>query len=496
MTSKISYGLPKDCKSMEDYQKLVDQGHKAQRQWLSEVLPHWDGYLSAEQARIKYWTNQGMKLQPDGRIIWHGENLARDQDFLPYMQFAWEELSEIQGDSSHPVGGVFQHQKEIGRYQDVWGDVCRKYKYIRADLAQPASPKFFGDKNSNLWKELENSFHREDYNRIDIVFSVAIEDMVFCSDYASFRTCLSINGGEYSGGGRGSALCDNTAMVLRLKRDLVGIDYNRPSIPSTHALHDVLVPKRVGRRWIIGNDDGYMYPWREYGILKWGMLPIKKMYEDNGGILSPYASKIDPADMPEIEWYPDAVQGQRFVSNGSGGFAGVYRNESLGVVHNALNCYLDFNFEVNSRFINVDVGYGFSIYGCLDEDHVVCCECSERIHEDTANEYCDSMYCSSCFSSLFTDCQHCYDTMYRDDVTGVFVDGDEESWCVYCRRQDAFCCNGCGDYYETSGTNSTEGNCQDCQDELDTAREDEEEEETEETPSEVEDATAKKSAQL
>jgi hypothetical protein len=85
-------------------------------------------------------------------------------------------------------------------------------------------------------------------------------------------------------------------------------------------------------------------------------------------------------------------------------------------------------------------------YSAIDDSRYECECCGERLHEDET--FCgdnDGIYCESCYHDNFVNCEHCGDSVRREDTEIVNIVGYrgrciQEVWCGDCARNDAFLC--------------------------------------------------------
>ena len=210
-----------------------------------------DALLVAEQQRRDRWRAIGIDFPDNNRIALRMDRVAdAPQDFISKDALArWKQLHQ-----NSDIGRLFDNVE----YEEV-GKVLQGVSHYAA---------------------LGRERHFEPFKSgRDLVFSIALEDMTFASDYATYGSCLRLFGQKatrHSAGGRWYAT--TTSMGVATIEETNKITEN--GIAGDGVAYPKL-PRKIARRWFVLGQGAKgapsVYFWREYNSFTVSILPLISM---------------------------------------------------------------------------------------------------------------------------------------------------------------------------------------------------------------------------
>ena len=97
-----------------------------------------------------------------------------------------------------------------------------------------------------------------------------------------------------------------------------------------------------------------------------------------------------------------------------------------------------------------------------EDDSITCDNCGNRIDDDEIYTHGYRNYCESCYDELYTTCEYCGDSTYRDDA--VYIESEQSYYCEYCADNHFTTCEYCGKLYanDTMTEIDRSNYCEDC----------------------------------
>ena len=199
----------------------------------------------------------------------------------------------------------------------------------------------------------------------------------------------------------------------------------------------------VARLWIVTDDNGYLIGFNPYanipGIVSYSTGTDQKMDR----VFKPILAQILGLTGSIDDYYFSCPSTD--INNSEG----MYVNDSVGF------CIRHKDADTRPTFYLDDLPQG---------SHR-CEHCSDWVDEDDC--YLDddgNPYCEYCFNELFTYCEHCGDTVWREDAT--WIDGN--SYCTWCRDNRFTRCDHCDDWIDNNDLLHLDGNsyCPPCYDDI------------------------------
>lgn len=179
--------------------------------------------------------------------------------------------------------------------------------------------------------------------------------------------------------------------------------------------------------------------------------------------------RIYPDDGYHIDAYKKYCDDHGYIYRIHRGYPGDYTvalsdNETYTITlkHGGIFPYLDtFTFgEIYGNYVTLsnDHNFGNCVFKCQDGDYEnndnICCNCGERVNNDTCFNYDNEIYCEDCYCELFICCEECNENVPNEDTTLAHSkNGYEIDVCKYCLDHYYTECEDCGKYFHNDNIN-------------------------------------------
>jgi len=367
-----------------------EENRKIVRKLVLERILEPANYWITQETRRRRWFKRklGIEFPESGRLV-----------------LEWQDFDSLQGLYD-------KHSYEWSRVEGV-----HSLRFSSSDsISQLTEKDFFRGELSD-----RNPSHRE--RSFPIVLSIALEDFLFCSDYAAYSSCLRMaNGSDFPGAGRIWATVLNSAVLIREDLLLTSIGYHYEKIGGrTHSFWADFpeLPKKLGRRILYFNkyNPTIFSIGRSYGILNWACLPVIDAFKSAGLDYFPNINEeiiTFPHALKHIAYYQDHVRGDPSIDSYLHEF-----NPSERRLKKHKSIILDSTLEV-------------------EEDESYCCgACDCRVDpEDCRADSDGGLLCYNCWDKYYIYCEVCDEDRgcesSRDDIFFVVRSG-HRSFLISCR---------------------------------------------------------------
>ena len=378
----------------------ADQERQKFRKWAKTYFPGWEDFLTIEQERLAWWRGFGLDIPDNGRFTIHPDQL----NFRQINNWMRENLSQLLKISCMP-GSLLQSIHDVRQ---------------------------LGDKN---WFKENNPSSADKRERpVSITFSVAAEDLIFSSDFSSFRSCHSIFYGSdgFSGGGRFWARFLNSAITFREEftngePKLVGPDHHQRKKDSGQSPFAgvPMLPYRVGRRLIFGDlETKSIFFSRQYGTIAWQLIQLIIWIQSQERNVIGDLRSLDHTSRNLFKSYIDTHN----IGNGQ---------VSLSM--------LEAKVKLTKETHPAEVVFNSSTSWADSDESYQCIWC-----EDEEVAYREEL-CDNCNENTFM-CPNCNNRRWINDSEEVIINYDPTvlTWCEHCIHNEAFACDTCDELFALS----------------------------------------------